>query len=956
VLSVSENGCTSILDTQAVNVLLSPTSTFTKNNPHCAGDTLVLNYTGNAAAVVGANALWNIPSGATLVNGSLNSFSPIKVILPTGMNHFGMTITNSICTSTSNDSIRIYKIPTSTFTINPTTNCTALASTLTYTGNASNAATYNWNFASGTATPGGTTKNQSVIWNAAGNYNVVLSVSENGCTSILDTQAVNVLLSPTSTFTKNNPNCAGDTLVLNYTGNAAAVVGATALWNIPTGATLVNGSLNSFSPIKVILPTGMNHIGLTITNSICTSTSNDSIRIYKIPTSTFTINPTTNCTALASTLTYTGNASNAATYNWNFASGTATPGGTTKNQSVIWNAAGNYNVVLSVSENGCTSILDTQAVNVLLSPTSTFTKNNPHCAGDTLTLTYTGNGTTITGASALWSFTNNPTIVSGSVNSFGKIKLITKSGKTVILMKVTNGSCITTLRDSVIITAIPTNSFQLSSVSPCVNAAIILTYNGNAPSNATYNWGFNGGNATPGGTVKGPQSVLWTTAGTKTVSLQVVNNGCSSAAGSAIINVVPIATTSFTISPLQICSGSTAAITYTGSNTATAYTWAATGTHIPASILGKGPHNVKWTNNTNANSKEMVILKVMQNGCLSLPDTNYITVVPIPVAAFTTNSPICPIDTIRVHFSGSNNTIAANYYWNFSGNSYINGNGIGPYKLQYPASGNYVASLFMEQNNCVSDTFIDTIKILPQPIVVIKNDTTICMGSAITLTATGASSYVWDNNLGSSASIFVHPTTTTTYKVVGTNGSCSGSDEATVKVSSYPMAYAGRDTMIPINSYIDLGTAATVGYHYSWNNAASLSNSYISNPIATPSDSTMYIVTVSNNDGCATTDTVIILVGRCYHLAIANTFTPNGDGENDNFRILNPRQLLSLEKFDIYNRWGEKVFSANDIHNAAWDGTYKGVMQEIGTYVYIIQATCLTNEPINLKGSVELVR
>jgi gliding motility-associated-like protein len=118
----------------------------------------------------------------------------------------------------------------------------------------------------------------------------------------------------------------------------------------------------------------------------------------------------------------------------------------------------------------------------------------------------------------------------------------------------------------------------------------------------------------------------------------------------------------------------------------------------------------------------------------------------------------------------------------------------------------------------------------------------------------------------------------------------------------------------------------------------------------------MYVVTVSNSSGCIALDSVIILVGRCYNPAIANTFTPNGDGENDNLRILNTHKLKSVESFEIFNRWGEKIFSSNDIHNTTWDGTYHGVMQEIGTYVYILQATCLTDEKISLKGTVELIR
>ncbi|MEN9522879.1 MAG: hypothetical protein RL065_1256, partial [Bacteroidota bacterium] len=745
--------------------------------------------------------------------------------------------------------------------------------------------------------------------------------------------------------------------VLTYTGNAASIIGATALWTLPIGATIVSGSLNSFGTIKAILAKGMNQISLTVTNSICTSTTNDSVRIYQIPTSIFSFNNNPTCENQASTVTYNGNATSSANYNWIFTNGVATPGGTTANQSVTWSTANNSNLVsLVVSENGCTSTLTSQNVSVLQMPTVSITKNNPTCAGDTLILNYSGNGQSIAGATPLWTFTNNPTIVSGNVNAFGTIKLIPKSGKTVVTMSVANGICTTQAKDSVTITPIPTASFSFSNATVCANSNLVFTYNGTAPTSATYNWNFNGGNATPGGTVKGPQTVNWSTAGTKTVSLQVVNNGCSSNVGNATITVVAIPTTSFTINPTQVCSGATAVITYTGSNLATAYNWSATGTHTPSVLSGKGPHNVKWTNTTSAIKTEMVILKVTQSGCTSYPDTNYVSVVPLPIAAFTTNSPICPTDTLHVNFTGSNILPVANFTWSFVGNNGSIGSGVGPYAINYSNSGKYEITLSITQNNCTSNLLSDSITVLPQPFVHIYQDTTICVGNSVTLNATGANTYVWDNGLGTNASIMVSPITTTTYHVVGSNGSCTASDDATVVVANYPVAYAGRDTMIPVNGNIELGTTSTVGYAYSWSPSATLNNASLSNPIAQPLDSTMYIVAVSNASGCIALDSVIILVGRCYNPAIANTFTPNDDGENDNFRILNTHKLKSVEKFEIFNRWGEKIFSSNDIHNTTWDGTYHGVMQEIGTYVYIIQATCLNDEKISLKGTIELIR
>jgi len=92
---------------------------------------------------------------------------------------------------------------------------------------------------------------------------------------------------------------------------------------------------------------------------------------------------------------------------------------------------------------------------------------------------------------------------------------------------------------------------------------------------------------------------------------------------------------------------------------------------------------------------------------------------------------------------------------------------------------------------------------------------------------------------------------------------------------------------------------------------------------------------------------------------IPNTFTPNADGQND---IFYPRGtgVSIIKSFRIYNRWGELLFERanikiNDAGNA-WDGTFNGNPPHPDVYVYIIDATCETGAPINLKGDVTIIR
>jgi gliding motility-associated-like protein len=101
-------------------------------------------------------------------------------------------------------------------------------------------------------------------------------------------------------------------------------------------------------------------------------------------------------------------------------------------------------------------------------------------------------------------------------------------------------------------------------------------------------------------------------------------------------------------------------------------------------------------------------------------------------------------------------------------------------------------------------------------------------------------------------------------------------------------------------------------------------------------------------DACVTPPTDL-----CPALSIPNAFTPNGDGKNDDFKILNPASYQSLQ-LNVYNRWGELVFSGNT--SSAWDGTFNGQSQSMGVYVYTATGVCLNGKKLGMNGSVTLLR
>jgi gliding motility-associated-like protein len=88
-------------------------------------------------------------------------------------------------------------------------------------------------------------------------------------------------------------------------------------------------------------------------------------------------------------------------------------------------------------------------------------------------------------------------------------------------------------------------------------------------------------------------------------------------------------------------------------------------------------------------------------------------------------------------------------------------------------------------------------------------------------------------------------------------------------------------------------------------------------------------------------------------LFIPNAFSPNGDGNNDQW-ILPGISLYPDALVQIYNRWGQKIFETKDYANNPWRGFYQDRLQNDGVYVYIIQLNNAEKEV--LKGTVNLVK
>ena len=168
-------------------------------------------------------------------------------------------------------------------------------------------------------------------------------------------------------------------------------------------------------------------------------------------------------------------------------------------------------------------------------------------------------------------------------------------------------------------------------------------------------------------------------------------------------------------------------------------------------------------------------------------------------------------------------------------------------------------------------------------------------------------------------------------------------------VNALPNVFAGQDTTIDAgNNALLIATGAST---YTWNTGSTGSLLDVS-----PAQTTTYTVVGIDDNNCQESDSVtVFILFEDVELLMPTGFSPNGDGLNDVFRIVNEADFENIT-LRVYNRWGEMVF-VNTANNAAWDGKYKNANQPIENYVYYIEATAKKNQQkFNRSGSISLVR
>jgi len=630
-LSVTDNGCTSIITSRQVVVNSIPSANFTVASPICVGQPTTVTYTGSANN--SAIYVWNFGS-AQVISGS--GQGPYSITWPAaGTFPVSLAVTRNGCTSNPFvESVNVNAIPTAPFIVESPV-CVGEASTIVYTGNLANGTVFSWDFNNGQLLSGSGSGPYEVYWSSQGTKNITLSlVSPQGCPSPITTIPVIVNPTPTSIFTAETPICLNETSSITYTGSGNP--GAQYTWNFNGGIIQSGGGQG---PYEIQWnSSGIKTITVQVQENGCVSPpTQQQVNVKPLPTGFFTVvSPI--CAFSPTTINYSGNASPSAFFNWDFDNGLVVSGAGGGPIQVYWETPGPKYIRLVVQENGCSSVEETNVVNVNPIPTNSFTATSPVCIGEPSIVNYTGNA--LSNANYTWNF-GSGTVLSGAGDGPFEVVWDTPGQKTITLNLSQFGCPGPEATQVVQVNPLPTSPF-IADERVCIGANATITYTGSALPTANYNWNFNGG-IIVSGAGQGPFQVYWNTPGIKNITLNVIENGCPSTPTTRQVEVIPYPTSDFVANPL-ICQGQSTMVAYAGTALPNAtFQWNFDGAQV-ISGAGPGPYSLSWA----VIGNKTITLTVTQFGCSSDPTEVVLNVSPTPQSNAGVDQLVCPGEEVSI--------------------------------------------------------------------------------------------------------------------------------------------------------------------------------------------------------------------------------------------------------------------------------------------------------------------
>ncbi|HNX06394.1 MAG TPA: gliding motility-associated C-terminal domain-containing protein [Bacteroidales bacterium] len=582
----------------------------------------------------------------------------------------------------------------------------------------------------------------------------------------------------------------------------------------------------------------------------------------------------------------------------------------------------------SIENNSWLSFVADSSTSVL----NVFVSNCSTTAGIQMQVYTTTDCYNYTAVSNCW---NPASVVSGTVTSTGLV-----IGQTYYLMIDGNAGCVC----DYIISAGAGVSSAINAgpdAAICIGQSITLQGTGGA----TYAWTPSTGLSDT--TIANPVATPTVTT-TYTVNGTSTNNNCPTS-DEVTITVNPYPTSDFTVSSPN-CNDNTATVTYTGTASPNAnYAWNfSSGNATPGA--GQGPHQVSWTSPGNYN----ITLTVTENNCASTLTLNNAMVSDIGTDPPEYSDVIC--------YGEANGTATVNPV-----------DGSAPYSYLWscnPPQNTQTASHLSPGAYFVTVT--DNVGCLTYDTIMINEPDSLSMGltfenesclynndGSISLAINGGIppyQYVWAGLTQTSPDLSNLPAGSYSVTVSDSNNCTLTATIPIITESPIHVSFeVSPNDSILIDNTFNFTFTGNGAFEYFWDFGDN-STSTLANPThqyTAEGEYTVWLVASTGDpDDCKDSLQMKVWVFLPPEIKLPNIFTPNGDGVNETFKAdVRPESLLS-EEMVIYNRWGKKIFSWNEI-GGEWDGAKNAD----GVYFYIYTAVGkFDGKEIRYHGTVTMMR
>ncbi|WP_435353921.1 beta strand repeat-containing protein [Emticicia sp. SJ17W-69] len=745
------NGCESTRTPVTVTVNIPPVASITgTTNLTCT------NLSVSRTASGGGSYLWsnNLGTSATATITSAGTYTVTVTSLTNG------------CSATATTFVSVDRTaPVASITGTTNLTCTNLSVSRTASGGGS----YLWSNNLGTSATATIT--------SAGTYTVTVSSLTNGCSATATTFVSVDRTAPVASITgTTNLTCT------NLSVSRTASGGGSYLWsnNLGTSATATITSAGTYTVTVTSLTNG------------CSATATTFVSVDRTaPVASITGTTNLTCTNLSVSRTASGGGS----YLWSNNLGTSATATIT--------SAGTYTVTVSSLTNGCSATATTFVSVDRTAPVASITgTTNLTCTNLSVSRTASGGG------SYLWS-NNLGTSATATITSAGTY--------TVTVSSLTNGCSATATTFVSVDRTAPVASITGTTNLTCTNLSVSRTASGGG----SYLWSNNLGTSA---------TATITSAGTYTVTVTSLTNGCSATATTfvSVDRTAPVAsitgTTNLTCTNLSVSRTASGGGSYLWSNNL--------GTSATATITSAGTYTVTVSSLT--------------NGC-SATATTFVSVDrTAPVASITgTTNLTCTNLSVSRTASG--------------GGSYLWSNNLGTSATAtITSAGTYTVTVSSLTNGCsaTATTFVSVDRTAPVASITGTTNLT-CTNLSVSRTASGGGSYLWSNNLGTSATATITSAGTYTVTVSSLTNGCSATATTFVSVDrTAPVASITGTTNLTCTN-LSVSRTASGGGSYLW------SNNLGTSATATITSAGTYTVTVSSlTNGCSATATTFVSVDR----------------------------------------------------------------------------------------------